>query len=229
MWYKTHGVDMRGSGVGQLRRAKAAGVWLGIRISATLSRMASTTNTTTAPAASRLCPHIPQQPATQHAAPVAGHAPRPLAPVRHAPDTRPRCNHRPTAARGRTAAMRVDSLFAIGQPGRIQQEDPPRSRSGVGQGQDGRTRPKGPACTRKGASRLRGWADAAVHHQPREGPGQIQSVSCHWGSANGERTGIDATGTDALAASRWRCRPSTSTAYNRGLTRAASIPPSPSP
>jgi hypothetical protein len=35
-------------------------------------------------------------------------------------------------------------------------------------------------------------------------------------------------GADIMPDSRWKCRPSTSTGYNRGSTRAASIPPSPS-
>lgn len=43
-------------------------------------------------------------------------------------------------------------------------------------------------------------------------------------SLNQDHTGI----TDTAPDSRWKCRPSTSTGYNRGSTRAASIPPSPS-
>jgi hypothetical protein len=157
----------------------AAGVPLGIRISVMHFRIVLTTKTT--PAIRSTAIARPPTTARRHAAPVAGHAPRAVAPLPRAPL---RCMHRPDITKNTSqrvialpAAVRVHPRGAVRQPGRLQQEDPPRSRSGIGQGQDGWTRSKGPTCPRKGARGLRRRTDATVHHQPGARAGEAQSVS----------------------------------------------------
>jgi hypothetical protein len=98
-------------------------------------------------------PHAPSSPPpptapphSHNAAPVTGHAPRLLAPFALAQI--PRCAVTP---RPRPATMRIHPILAVGQHGRVQQEDSKGSRSGFGQGKDGRTWSKGTACSREGA------------------------------------------------------------------------------